>query len=76
MVSYTDDQVKLGAAIYKESCANCHGATLGGDGETPGLIGSGFRDRWFSETADVPFSFISTEMPGDDPGALEAEQYE
>jgi mono/diheme cytochrome c family protein len=73
--TYTEAQADRGDDAYAENCSGCHGATLGGEGEAPGLIGSGFRTRWFSETALPFFAYISTSMPQQAPGSLEPQTY-
>jgi mono/diheme cytochrome c family protein len=73
--SYTEEQADRGEDAYQDNCALCHGLTLGGEGETPGLIGSGFRDRRLTGSPAPFFDFISTEMPQQAPGSLEAEIY-
>jgi mono/diheme cytochrome c family protein len=73
--AYTEEQADRGDDAYEDNCAGCHGATLGGEGEAPGLIGSGFRTRWFSETALTFFAYISTSMPQQAPGTLEPQTY-
>jgi len=42
---YTDAQAARGAAIYKEKCASCHAATLGGS-LAPPLAGDAFAANW------------------------------
>jgi mono/diheme cytochrome c family protein len=73
--TYTEEQADRGEDAYAENCSGCHGATLGGEGEAPGLIGSGFRTRWFSESALPFFAYISTSMPQQAPGTLEPQTY-
>jgi S-disulfanyl-L-cysteine oxidoreductase SoxD len=69
--SFTAAQVERGAAEYKRSCLDCHGANLD-DGEFGGapLKGAGFREKYFGITADALFGYISTAMPPDRPGRL------
>ena len=74
--SYTAEQADRGEGAYMDECAGCHGSTLGGGGETPGLIGSGFRSRWFAngDAADL-HAYISTQMPQQAPGSLSPQTY-
>ena len=75
VATYTEEQADRGEDAYGDNCAGCHGATLGGDGETPALAGDGFRNRWFSETALPFFAYISNAMPQQAPGTLEPQMY-
>jgi cytochrome c553 len=70
---YTDAQAKRGQALYTDRCAQCHGATLGGD-IAPPLVGNDFLGSW----AEVPLADlvdkIKNTMPADDPGKLTQQQ--
>jgi mono/diheme cytochrome c family protein len=70
---YTDAQAKRGQALYTDRCAQCHGATLGGD-IAPPLVGNEFLGNW----AGVPLADlvdkIKNTMPADDPGKLTERQ--
>ena len=69
--SFSADQRNAGEAIYKQSCASCHGANLD-DGEfAPPLRGVDFRASWFGQSADNLFAKIET-MPPTAPGSLDA----
>lgn len=65
---YTEQQAARGAALYKEKCASCHGATLGGDLGPP-LAGDDFARTWGGPLSDLVNKIQST-MPGDNPGSL------
>lgn len=70
--SYTPAQRTAGEAIYKQNCAQCHGAALD-DGEfAPPLRGVDFRAAWFGQSADNLFVKIET-MPPTAPGSLGAQ---
>jgi mono/diheme cytochrome c family protein len=72
--TFTAAQQAAGDAIYKESCASCHGRNLD-DGEFgPPLKGVEFRSAWFGRTADVLFEKIEA-MPPAAPGSLGAEKH-
>lgn len=75
VASYTDDQASRGKSPYNDSCSGCHGTTLGGSGEAPALAGKGFRERWFVGSPEPFFTYISTNMPQDNPGSLSPETY-
>jgi hypothetical protein len=42
---FTDAQASAGEALYRQSCAPCHGATLSG-GIAPALTGPAFETSW------------------------------
>ena len=61
--TFTAAQQNAGDAIYKESCASCHGKNLD-DGEFgPPLKGVEFRSAWFGRPAGVLFTTIETMPP-------------
>jgi mono/diheme cytochrome c family protein len=70
---YTDAQATKGHTLYADRCAQCHGATLGGD-IAPPLVGNEFLGNW----AEVPLADlvdkIKNTMPADDPGTLTQQQ--
>ena len=73
---FTLDQARRGEALYPRTCPRCHGANLAGDGfETPPLAGSDFVRKWSGQTVADLFQFVSENMPGDQPGALEPQVY-
>jgi mono/diheme cytochrome c family protein len=72
---YTDAQAFQGAQAYEQSCALCHGASLGGIGEAPALVGGGFISDFNGLTLGDLFERIRTTMPLNNPGGLSREQY-
>ena len=69
---YTSAQAERGHAAYERSCAGCH---EGQDADGPELIGKAFLDRWREDTLGSLFTFITTTMPGNAPGALDERTY-
>jgi mono/diheme cytochrome c family protein len=69
---YTGEQATRGQAIYKDRCALCHGATLGGD-QAPPLAGDEFIRAWAGPLSDLVNKIQST-MPANDPGKLTRQQ--
>jgi mono/diheme cytochrome c family protein len=69
---YTEAQAKLGLEAYTKSCAECHGADLGGDGFAPGLKGPEFMNNWNGLTVGELFERIRVSMPPTDPNAVSA----
>jgi len=69
---YSDQQASRGQAVYKDRCASCHGATLGG-GNAPALAGDAFIGIWGGPLSDLVDKIQNT-MPQDDPGKLTRQQ--
>jgi cytochrome c2 len=69
---YSADQAARGQSIYKDQCASCHGATLGG-GNAPPLAGNAFLGIWGGPLSDL-FDKIQKTMPQNDPGKLTRQQ--
>ena len=72
---YTEAQASHGAQAYAQSCAPCHGASLGGVGEAPALVGGGFISDIAGLTLGDLFDRMRTTMPLNNPGGLSREQY-
>jgi len=75
VASYTEEQAKRGKGEYDDNCSGCHGTTLGGSGEAPGVVGKGFRERWFIGSPEPFYTFVSTNMPQGAQGSLPPETY-
>ena len=71
---YTEDQVKKGAALYKEQCAACHGDDLAGNDIIPGLTGDTFAANWMGKSLGEFYEKINLTMPALDPGSLTGDQ--
>lgn len=73
---YTDAQARQGRQVFKSNCAQCHGANLQGQAG-PALAGKKFEDslEYSKMSAKQLFSFMSSQMPYNDPGSLKKEQY-
>lgn len=69
---YTPAQAARGDAAYQASCVGCH---EGQDADGPELAGRVFLDRWREDTLEPLFTFITTRMPGNLPGALDERAY-
>jgi mono/diheme cytochrome c family protein len=72
---FTDSQAARGAEGFATSCAACHGASLSGVGEAPGLIGGQFISDFDGLTVAELFDRIRATMPMTAPGSLKREQY-
>jgi alcohol dehydrogenase (cytochrome c) len=61
---FTDAQAASGEAVYRQSCAGCHGATLTG-GTAPSLAGARFEASWGDPRVTLSdlFFIMRTTMP-------------
>ena len=72
---FSPEQAARGEAHYVASCAACHGATLDGTGEAPGLSGGEFVSHYDQLTIAALFDRVRTTMPQNDPGSLTRDEY-
>jgi len=72
---YSSAQAERGATVYTEACIACHGQDLGGNSNSPGLVGMGFMFLWEGRTLGSFFEKIKAEMPTDRPGQLPEQHY-
>lgn len=72
---YTKEQADRGAQVYNDACQTCHGDTEAGGDCGPGVMGEGFVEHWKGKTVADLLRFIASEMPGDNPGGLEPDNY-
>ena len=71
---YTEEQAKRGEAVYAETCATCHGASLAGGEMAPALVGPDFIAGWKPQTVNDLFERVRLDMPQDNPGILTPQQ--
>jgi mono/diheme cytochrome c family protein len=71
---YTAEQATRGEALYKETCAACHGDNLEGSGPMPPLSGKDFLANWQGKTVGDLYEKTTTSMPATAPGTLTPEQ--
>ena len=64
---YSTKQSERGEAVYITSCQSCHAKSE--------YTGDKFKVAWVSKTVFDVFNQIRTEMPEDNPGSLERQQY-
>jgi mono/diheme cytochrome c family protein len=72
---YTEAQAMRGAASFQQSCAICHGPSLGGVGEAPALVGAQIIGDFNGLTVGDLFERIRTTMPLNNPGGLTRDEY-
>lgn len=71
---YSDAQAQRGRQQYLQHCALCHAPSLQGNYVSPPLVGEFMPDWGGSPLSDL-YDFISTTMPLDKPGSLNAGAY-
>ena len=73
---YTAAQAALGAQIFAQSCATCHGAQLEGVAG-PALKGTAFHQMAAAQALNAQslLTVISQSMPQDNPASLSPAQY-
>jgi mono/diheme cytochrome c family protein len=69
----TASQATAGKAVYSQSCASCHGASLQGSAG-PALTGSAFTSAYPS--AGKLYDYVRKNMPLGAPGSLSTAQYQ
>jgi len=72
---FSAEQASRGEVVYTEACIACHGQDLGGNSNSPGLVGMGFMFLWEERTVGEFFEKIRSEMPTDRPGQLSIQNY-
>jgi hypothetical protein len=71
---FTDAQAQRGLEQYLQHCSVCHSASLQGNNESPPLVGR-FMPDWEGSPLSDLYDYISTTMPLDHPGSLDAGSY-
>ena len=64
---FSEQQAGRGEGAYKTSCQSCHAKSE--------YTGDKFKVAWVTKTAYDIFNVIRTQMPEDNPGSLERQQY-
>jgi cytochrome c len=67
---YTAAQATHGGDIYKAKCALCHGSSMEGIGQAPGLSGDDFWSTYDDKPIQFLYDKIQKAMPADKPGSL------
>lgn len=71
--AYTAAQAAAGAAVYSQTCAQCHGTNLQGQ-SGPALRGAALTGAY--PTPSKLYNFIRRQMPLNAPGSLSQTQYQ
>jgi hypothetical protein len=64
---FTEAQAVRGEGTYRTSCQSCHAKSE--------YTGDKFKVAWVSKTAFDVFDVIRSQMPEDNPGSLERQEY-
>jgi len=72
---YSDAQDARGEAAYQAHCSTCHGATMTGTGEAPGLTGGEWLGNWNGLTVGDLLERVRKTMPFNAPGSLSRDVY-
>lgn len=73
---YSAAQAERGLTVVLGECARCHSPTLlGGENNTPPLVGEPFLSKWNGLTLGELFEKVYTTMPSDSPGRLSKSDY-
>jgi mono/diheme cytochrome c family protein len=64
---FSQQQAQRGEGIYQVSCQSCHTKSE--------YTGDKFKTAWVTKTAFDIFDVIRSQMPEDNPGSLERQQY-
>lgn len=73
--SYTKNQAKQGAELYRKNCAACHGDKLNNGSTAPPLLGDVFYSRWGGQPVGNLLIYIERRMPPGANGVLDTKQY-
>jgi quinoprotein glucose dehydrogenase len=66
---FSAEQAERGAA-YKDSCSECHGGDLMGDGFAPALSGADFQSNWNDLSVGDFFERVRISMPPSGPSSV------
>jgi mono/diheme cytochrome c family protein len=74
---YLEEQATRGKDEYEYHCGTCHIHDLSGDSikDVPALAGEDFLEEWAGKTVKELLDYMSTNMPRDSRGSLEAKMY-
>lgn len=64
---FSAEQAERGREVYSESCAHCH--------PTSRFTGDSFRPSWSRAPVSTLFTVVRSQMPFDNPGSLDPEEY-
>jgi alcohol dehydrogenase (cytochrome c) len=74
-IEFTAAQSAEGKVAYDRACRQCHGGDLDDGDFGPPLRGAAFLRNWGGKPVAELFTYVSTRMPSDAPGSLQARAY-
>ncbi len=75
VAEFTAGQSAEGKTAYDRACLQCHGSYLDNGQFAPPLRGTAFSKKWGGQPVEELFTYVSTKMPPDAPGSLNARAY-
>jgi S-disulfanyl-L-cysteine oxidoreductase SoxD len=72
---YSSEQADRGKKVYVKNCQECHGESLLGADQAPGLAGDEFVAKWNKVSVGDLFDRVQSTMPDTNPGSLTGPQY-
>ena len=72
---FTETQAARGANTYINECSTCHGPTLRGSLDGPGLYGDAFLSKWTDVPVGGLYEYVRTQMPFGRPNSLGSRSY-
>ena len=64
---FTAEQAERGEEVFSETCARCH--------PTSRFVGATFQPSWSQAPVSTLFTIVRTQMPFDNPGSLDRDEY-
>lgn len=72
---FTTAQASSGKSAYDRSCASCHGGSLEGTNDAPGLSGEFFLGYWKEKSVADLYDYMHDFMPPTAPSSLTEQEY-
>ena len=72
---FSQQQAQRGGEQYRARCVSCHGNDLRGNSNSPSLLGLSFLFLWEGRSVGELYSKMRNEMPTDNPGSLQPQNY-
>lgn len=72
---FTSAQASSGKSAYDRSCASCHGGSLEGTNDAPGLSGDFFLGYWKEKSVADLYDYMHDFMPPTAPSSLKEQEY-
>ncbi len=73
--TFTEAQADQGGDLYRDHCAQCHGANLADAEFGPSLNGARFKRQWSGQSAAGLFGYVTRAMPPGQAGLMSPDDY-